>query len=359
MKKYVLTYRSIISFFVGFMSFAFIALMKISGLSGFQIGLILSTISISQFIAYIILIAFSIRRNILVSAALELLIPIILIIQRSAFTFTLSAIFMGIVNSINSSVIIIQKEFTRKDYSIMMTLTYALSLAGLGIFYLSKIIGINTTLLLLFIPLLSLNLILTLMLRYEEKKESLSELYSWLKNVGKSVLVFGFFASLRRVLITSYIPLILLTLFYTYTPQEISLYLMIIQVPLIIFFYLGHKISVRIFITLSIVELILFLSLSIFYRESILLFLSLILLANMSSSLRAPVVEETVNKLLNFSTKISSFYHLMDTIFSALASILLAFMVKLDLFYGIFVIAGLSSLLPSLFVYKVMLQQRK
>lgn len=123
------------------------------------------------------------------------------------------------------------------------------------------------------------------------------------KNVGKLVIFFGFFASLRRVAITSYIPLILLTVFYAYTPQEISLYLMIIQVPLIIFYYVAHKIRETVFITLSIAELILFLSLSIFYRESIFLFLSLIFLANMSSSLRAPVVEETVVKLLNFSTK--------------------------------------------------------
>jgi len=239
----------------------------------------------------------------------------------------------------------------------MMTLTHTLSLAGLGIFYLSRIIGIKI-LLILFIPLLFANLVLSSMLRYEENKESLSELYSWLKNVGKLVLFFGFFASLRRVAITSYIPLILLTVFYTYTPQEISLYLMIIQVPLIIFFYIGHKISEKVFIILCIAELILFLSLSMFYRESIFLFLSLILLANISSSLRAPVVEETVVKLLNFSTKISSFYHLMDTIFSALASILLAFIVKLDLFYGIFIIAGLSSILPSLFVYKVIVERK-
>jgi hypothetical protein len=357
MKNYYLAYKSIISFFIGFMSFAFLALMKILGLNDFQIGLILSTISISQFITYIILVSFSIKRNLLVSAALELLILIILIIQRSSLTFTLSAIFMGISNSINSSVIILQKGFTRKDYSIMMTLTYTLSLAGLGIFYLSRIIWIKI-LLILFIPLLFANLVLSSMLRYEENKESLSELYSWLKNDGKLVLFFGFFASLRRVAITSYIPLILLTVFYTYTPQKISLYLMIIQVPLIIFFYIAHKISEKVFIILCIAELILFLSLSMFYRESIFLFLSLILLANMSSSLRAPVVEETVVKLLNFSTKISSFYHLMDTIFSALASILLAFIVKLDLFYGIFIIAGLSSLLPSLFVYKVIVERK-
>lgn len=74
------------------MSFAFLALMKISGLNDFQIGLILSTISISQFITYIILVSFSTKRNLLVSAALELLILIILIIQRSSLTFTLSAI---------------------------------------------------------------------------------------------------------------------------------------------------------------------------------------------------------------------------------------------------------------------------
>jgi len=358
MKNYYLAYKSIFSFFIGFMSFAFLALMKISGLNNFQIGLTLSTISISQFITYIILASFSIKRNLLVSAALELLILIILIVQRSFLTFTLSAIFMGISNAINSSVIILQKGFTRKDYSIMMTLTFTLGLAGIGIFYLSGIIGINV-LLILFIPLLFANLVLSSMLRYEENKESLSELYSWLKNVGKSVLFFGFFASLRRVAISSYIPLILLTVFYTYTPQEISLYLMIIQVPLIVFFYIAHKISEKAFITLSIAELILFLSLSMFYRESIFLFLSLILLANISSSLRAPVVEETVVKLLNFSTKISSFYHLMDTIFSALASIFLAFIVKLDLFYGIFIIVGLSSLLPSLFVYKVIVERKQ
>lgn len=358
MKNYYLAYKSIFSFFIGFMSFAFLALMKISGLNNFQIGLTLSTISISQFITYIILTSFSIKRNLLVSAALELLILIILIVQRSFLTFTLSAIFMGISNAINSSVIILQKGFTRKDYSIMMTLTYTLSLAGIGIFYLSGIIGINI-LLVSFIPLLFANLVLSSTLRYEENKESLSELYSWLKNVGKSVLFFGFFASLRRVAISSYIPLILLTVFYTYTPQEISLYLMIIQVPLIVFFYIAHKISEKAFITLSIAELILFLSLSMFYRESIFLFLSLILLANISSSLRAPVVEETVVKLLNFSTKISSFYHLMDTIFSALASIFLAFIVKMELFYGIFIIAGLSSLLPSLFVYKVIVERKQ
>ncbi|BCU71612.1 hypothetical protein [Stygiolobus caldivivus] len=358
MKNYVITYRSILSFFIGFMSYAFIALMKISGLSDFQIGLVLSSIQISQFISYVVLIALSVKRHIMVSAVLELFIPIILIVDRSAFTFVLSGVLMGIANSINSSVIIIQKEFTRKDYSVLMALTYTLSLAGLGIFYLSGIVGVSV-LFALFIPLLFSNLVLALTLRYEEKRERLSDIYHWLKGVGKSVLAFGFFTSLRRVIIGSYIPLILLITFSVYTPQEISLYLMVFQVPLIIFFYVGHKISEKLFMVLSVVEFILFLVLSVFYRESILLALSLILLANMTSSLRAPVAEETVIKLSNFSTKISSFYHLIDTIFSALAAILLALIVKLGLFYGIFIMAGLSSFLPSLFLYKVLLQRKQ
>lgn len=94
---------------------------------------------------------------------------------------------------------------------------------------------------------------------------------------------------------------------------------------------MGHKISERSFIVLTLTELGLFLALSAFYRESILLALSLILLANVASSMRAPVIEETVVKLLNFSTKISSFYQLTDYVFSVLASVLLALIVRLDL----------------------------
>ena len=110
---------------------------------------------------------------------------------------------------------------------------------------------------------------------------------------------------------------------------------------------------------LTLVELGLFLVLSAFYRESILLALSLILLANVASSMRAPVIEETVVKLLNFSTKISSFYQLTDYVFSAVASVLLALIVKLDLYYAVFLLAGLSSFLPSLFVYRVLTQTKQ
>ena len=88
-----------------------------------------------------------------------------------------------------------------------------------------------------------------------------------MKGVGKSVLAFGFFASLKRVIMGSHIPLALLVTFSSYTPQEISLYLILFQVPLIAFFYANHKIIDRSFLILYVAELLLFLALSAFYSE--------------------------------------------------------------------------------------------
>ena len=66
MKNYVITYGSVFRLFRGFMSYAFIPLMKLSELSDFQIGLVLNPTQIyPNLISYVILIAFLVEEELL------------------------------------------------------------------------------------------------------------------------------------------------------------------------------------------------------------------------------------------------------------------------------------------------------
>ena len=47
----------------------------------------------------------------------------------------------------------------------------------------------------------------------------------------------------------------------------------------------------------------------------------------------------------------------MEVTFSAIAAVPLAFVVKLSPFYGVLILAELASLLPSLFLYEVLVQE--
>ncbi|WP_246252867.1 hypothetical protein [Acidianus brierleyi] len=351
-KQYVILFRSIFSLFVGFMSFAYIALMKVSGLESFQIGLILTLSMIVQLVSYIILIFFSIVRNIVITTILEILIGFFLLFFRNIYGFLLIAIIMGISNSIFSSVIIIQKDFIRKDYSTLMALTAILNIVGIGLFYLSSFENINIILSALILVLI-LNAIISFKIKYEEPKESLKDFYRNLKSIGKIIFPVKFFSTLRRTLITSYIPLILLSVFLTYSSQKISLYLALFQIPLFVFLYIGYKISNKLFLITSIIEFIMFLILSLFYSVSIFIFLSLILLANATAYLRAPASEEIMMRLLRFNTKLSALSQLIDVMFSSLASTFLAFLIKLDLYYVIFIVVGLASFSLNIIIYKL------
>ncbi|AWR95621.1 hypothetical protein DFR85_14510 [Acidianus brierleyi] len=351
-----MVFRSIFSLFTGFMSFSFIALMKIYGLNSFQVGLVLTLIMITQSISYIVLIIFSIGRNIVVSAIMEVLIGLSLLFFKNVYSFLSAAILMGVSNAIFSSVIILQKDFVRKDYSILMTLTSLLNILGIGLFYLRSFINFDIILFAVILALIS-NVIISLKIKYEEPKGTLRELFR-LKSIW-IIFPLKFFAAMRRVLVVSYIPLILLSVFSTYPPGKISLYLAFFQIPLILFLYIGHKISNKVYIIMTIMEFFLFLLLSVFYNISIFVFLSIILLANATAYLRAPAVEETVVKLLRFNTKLSAFSHLTDMVFLTLSSILFSLLIKFHLYYVMFVLAGLASFLQSIMIFRIMANHSK
>lgn len=96
-------------------------------------------------------------------------------------------------------------------------------------------------------------------------------------------------------------------------------------------------------------------SISLFYNFSIFVFLSLILLANATAYLRAPAAEETTVRLLRFSTKLSAFSQIIDVMFSSLTSTFLAFLIKFDLYYIIFIVGGLASFSLNIIIYKLLI----
>jgi len=205
-----------------------------------------------------------------------------------------------------------------------MALTATLNIVGIGLFYLSSFENINIILSALILVLI-LNAIISFKIKYEEPKESLKDFYHNLKSIGKIIFLVKFFSTLRRTLIASYIPLILLSVFLTYSSQKISLYLALFEIPIFVFLYIGYKISNKLFLITSIIEFIMFLILSLFYNVSIFIFLSLILLANATAYLRASASEETMMRLLRFNTKLSAFSQLVDVMFSSLATTFLVF----------------------------------
>ncbi|WP_256202764.1 hypothetical protein [Sulfuracidifex tepidarius] len=332
--------------------------MDASGLESFQIGLILTLSLVTTLASYVFLVVFPVPRNVTLSALMEVTIGLLLMFSRNIYGFVTIAVLMGVSNSFFSSVIIIQKDFVRKDYSVMMTLTSIFSIVGVGSFYLSSVVGVNK-LLALMTSALILNVVVSSRLKYKEPRESMRDLFNSMKTVGKTLFSVSFFSVLRKVLTGSYIPLILLSSFPDYSPQEISLYLALSRIPLISFLYFGHRTNNKAFLVLSVVELLLFLALSSFYKFSLYLFLALILLINAGGYLRAPVTEETVVKMMNFSTKLSAFFNLIDMMFSSLASTLFAFLIELDLYYVIFLLTGFSSFLSSLMIYRIMTRESK
>ena len=351
-KIYVILFRALSALFIGFMSFTYIAFMKSAGLNSFQVGLVLTLSLVVEALSYVILIAFSIPRNIILSA---LLMPIsdILLLLRNIYGFILIAIITGISSAIYSAVIIIQKDFTRKDYSIMLGSVATASIAGIGLYYLSAFIS-KDLLVLSLIPLLIFNVIISTKIKYEETEESFKDLLQSLKSSGKTLFSVDFLIALRRTFLQGYIPLILLSIFVSYTPQQISLYLTLFQIPAIPFLFIGHKISNKVYLILSVLELSSFLFIAVFYNLSPFIFLSAITLIHILSSLRGPSAEQALVKMLNFSTKLSALFNLLDIMSSSVASLILAFMLEFSLYSEILLMVGVSNFLLDLAIFRML-----
>ncbi|BFI74422.1 hypothetical protein [Sulfurisphaera ohwakuensis] len=351
-KVYVILLRALFSLFGGFMSFAYIAFMKAAGLSSFQVGLILTLNLVVEALSYVVLITFSIPRNIIFSA---LLVPIsdVLLLLRNIYGFILIAIISAISSAIYSAVIIIQKDFTKRDYSVMLGSVAITSIAGIGLYYLSVFINVDLLILTL-LPVLIFNVIISTRIKYKETEESFKDFLQSLKSSGKTLFVVDFLIALRRTFLQGYISLILLSVFVNYAPQRISLYLTLFQIPAIAFLFIGHKISNKVYLILSVLELASFLFIAVFYNLSLFIFLSAITLIHILSSLRGPSAEQAIVKTLHFSTKLSALFNLLDIIFSSVASLIIAFMLEFSLYSAIVLMVGISNFLLDLTIYKML-----
>lgn len=353
-KDYVIVFRSLFSLFIGFMSFAYIAVMKESGLTGFQISLIYNLYFTSQVIFFLILIITQIRGSLLVSSISEVIILIFFLISHNIVSFILISILMAFSSSIFSSVIIIQKDFVRKDYSVLLTLIKISSLLGLGLFYLSSLFSLELILIALIFILL-FNVYVSTKLSYKETSIE-SSFRSFLKD-NKYLLPLNFLITARRVLFSSLFPLILI-IFYSNLPiKDINLYLTIFNIPLIVFLYIGHKISNKLFLGLSIIEFITIVVMSFVYYISILILLTLFVLIEITAHLRSPATEEIIVKKLKFSTKYSSFFNLSQLVFSVVWTAIFSILIKFELYTWILIISGTSALITNLMLYGFIIKE--
>ncbi|QIW23929.1 hypothetical protein EWF20_07040 [Sulfolobus sp. S-194] len=351
-KIYVIFFRALFSLFEGFMSFVYVALMKSSGLNSFQVGLILTLSLMVEALSYVVLIVFSIPRNIIFSALLVTISDVLLLL-RNIYGFILIAVISGISSAIYSAVIIIQKDFTKKDYSLMLGSVATTSVAGIGLYYLSAFIGVNLLLFAL-LPVLIFNIIISMKIKYEEPEENLKDFLQNLRSIGRTLFGVDFLIALRRTFLQGYISLILLSIFVRYTPQQISLYLTLFKIPTIPFLFIGHKISNNVYLILSLLELTSFLFIAFFYNFSLFIFLIAVMLILILSSLRGPSAEQAIMKMLSFSTKLSALFNLLDVMLSSISSLIIALMLEFGLYSLIILMIGILNFMLDLTIYKML-----
>ncbi|QXJ32393.1 hypothetical protein J5U21_02044 [Saccharolobus shibatae] len=238
----------------------------------------------------------------------------------------------------------------------MLGLVATMSITGVGLYYLSTFVGVSVLILSL-LPILVLNVIISARIKYEEPKESFRHLLQSFRTAGRTTLFkVDFLITLRRTFLNNYIPLILLYISTDFTSQKISFYLTLFTIPTIAFLFIGHKISNRAYLILSVFvfELASSLFVAVLYNLSFFIFLTVITLVKILSSLRAASAEQVLMRILNFSTRLSALFSLLDIVLSSVASLVISFMLEFKLYSIIILIIGFSTFLLNVIIYRML-----
>ncbi|MUM65902.1 hypothetical protein D1867_11785 [Acidianus infernus] len=186
-KNKVTLFRSIYSVFLGFMSFGYIAIMSKSGVPYTQISLLVTLNFLFQIVSYLIFSIVRIRKGLIISSFLNLTVILILLSERNFLSFFIISLILGLAEALFSSIVIIQKDFKKKDYSVLMSLTFVANILGLGLYYFSFYIGLEYVIILL-AGISSVNLFVSLSLKYEEEDLQFEEFLQFMKINGKFLI---------------------------------------------------------------------------------------------------------------------------------------------------------------------------
>ncbi len=351
-KTTVMAFKSLSALFSGFMSFGYIAIMNISGIPDFEIAIILTIAIVVQALFYFMIIVTNVKRNLIIFSVLELAIGLILLFFRNFYAFLGIAIIMGISNSIFSAIVVIQKGFRRRDFSLLMGFTRGAATVGLLLFYISGFTGLNDVIIFL-LAILFLNLIISITLKTKEPETSLKDSYNFLKRNRVLLLVMSFSSSMRRTVIATLFPLILLTIFSLTSPERISLYYAIFSIPAVFFLYTGKKISGKQYLILCIMEFLIFVVVAFFYGVSIIMILFLVLVIDVIGAIRSPTSETVVFSKLEYNSKFVSMFALIGMFFTAIIMLSIAFLIRYSQFLIIFMLAGIFTLIGNMVIYKL------
>ncbi|BDC17299.1 hypothetical protein [Acidianus sp. HS-5] len=357
-KNKVILFRSVYSTFFGFVNFGYVAIMSVTGLSYAQISLLITLSFLSQTLSYFLLVLVRIKRGLVVSSLLNLAIPIILVLEKNFLVFLIISIISGFADALFSAIVVIQKDFTKKDYSIMMSSTFIAQVIGLGLYYFSSYINLEY-LLAIISGISFIGVIISLNLSYEEEKPQLKGFVNFLKTEGKFITALLSLATLRRVFIGSILSVVFISAFSYISKDYLSLYFAIFQLPLVFFLYFGHKISNKVYLVLTLADFLVYISLVRFYSISPIIFLGMILLIKAMDFLRSPLAEAALLQKMNYSTTATSFFSLLDSTLSVITGGIFTALISLKLYSLLFLLTGLSSLSADLLVYRLVKEYKE
>lgn len=155
-----------------------------------------------QIVSYLIFSITRIRKGLIISSFLNLTVILILLSERNFLSFFIISLILGLAEALFSS---IQKDFKKKDYSVLMSLTFVANILGLGLYYFSFYIGLEYVIILL-AGISSVNLFVSLSLKYEEEDLQFEEFLQFMKINGKFLITLHGLATLRRVFSNSILP---------------------------------------------------------------------------------------------------------------------------------------------------------
>ncbi len=173
-----------------------------------------------QIVSYLIFSITRIRKGLIISSFLNLTVILILLSERNFLSFFIISLILGLAEALFSS---IQKDFKKKDYSVLMSLTFVANILGLGLYYFSFYIGLEYVIILL-AGISSVNLFVSLSLKYEEEDLQFEEFLQFMKINGKFLITLHGLATLRRVFSNSILPIVFISIFSYISKEHLSLY---------------------------------------------------------------------------------------------------------------------------------------
>ena len=357
-KNKVILFRSIYSVVLGFMSFGYIAIMSNSGIPYAQISLLVTLNFLFQTVFYLVFSVARIRKGLIISSFLNLIVILILLSERNFLTFFIISLILGLADALFSSIVIIQKDFKKKDYSVLMSLTFVANVLGLGLYYFSFYIRLEYLLILL-AGISSVNLFVSLSLKYEEEDFKFKDFLQFMKINGKFLITLDGLATLRRVFANSILPIVFISVFSYISREYLSLYFAVFQLPLVFFLYYGQKVSNKSYLLLTFSEFFIYILLIRFYYVSPIIFLGFILLIKSTEYLRAPIAEAALLQKIEYSTKVMSFFNFLDSILGVISGSIFTALIFIKAYSLVLLLAGVSSLSADLFLYRIIKEYKE